>query len=457
LDEKYKLITALIIAIILFSFSIGAEAQEISFVINGQKASNDLKIVNGRTLVPAKIIASSFHELLIWDHKQEELKIDNENFKMVLPVNKKIAFVNSEVIPLNVKTQLLNNRVMIPLRFLQRVYGGKLSWDSYNKIIYYNSNQITNIGIEDSQISSRVVIDLQSLSKYDINLYQQPKRLVLDIKNVNLGKMKRLIRVNNGIIEQIRTSQLQVDPAITRIVIDVEEMNGYRVEEEGSKLILVIDKNDNVVTSSIFSDNQNLKYKPDSLTRRIVIDPGHGGKDPGAIGVSGIMEKNVNYQIAQHVNKLLRKENFETIMTRRNREFLSLSERAQIANELPADIFISIHANHNNQSWINGTATYAHWYASKDNWALAWYVQSEIIKRTKTKDNGLKSANFSVLRKADVPALLIETAFLSNAREERLLRDDAFQRKVAEGIVAGIKKYFSKSSYFKDSGVKFNP
>jgi len=131
-------------------------------------------------------------------------------------------------------------------------------------------------------------------------------------------------------------------------------------------------------------------------------------------------------------------------MTRENDRFIPLTGRAEIANTLNADIFVSIHANSHPRISVNGTETYAHWDASKENWALAWYVQSEMIKRIGLSDKGLKAANFSVLRNTEMPAILVESGFLSNPTEERLLKSDSFQQKVAEGIVAGISRYYQE-------------
>ena len=173
----------------------------------------------------------------------------------------------------------------------------------------------------------------------------------------------------------------------------------------------------------------------------IVIDPGHGGSDPGAIGVSGLEEKVVNLEIALQLERRLKEEGYRIMLTRYSDRFIPLLQRAKLANTKKADIFISLHANYNYRSYVQGTATYAHWYASEKNWALAWYVQNEMINHISLLDNGLKAANFLVLRETKMPALLVETAFLSNPKEERLLNSTDFQTKVVTGITAGIKKY----------------
>jgi len=448
LNNKYQYIIVLTMAMILISIPVAAE--NVDLVINGQQVNQDLMVIDGRTLVPAEILSTYFGETVIWDRYKDELRINRNKFKVRLPLNERVAFVNTEVIPLSIKTRLVNDKVMIPLRLLPKIYGGKLAWQASDKTIYYSSNQIEDMNINESKNKLQVIIKTDSLPDSELQLYHQPQRLVLDLKNINIGDAKDIIPLNKNIVKKIRVSQYQVNPASVRIVADINQMSSYYLKKEDSKLILEVKSKNKIVTSSITSD-YNLKV-PDSSSnnnlnqKRIVIDPGHGGQDPGAIGVSGVDESKVVYQIAKKVNQLLKQENFKTLMTRGQNEFISLSGRAEMANRWPADLFISIHANSNNLSTIGGTATYAHWSASKKNWALAWYVQSEIMKRIQIEDNGLKAANFAVLRETKMPALLIETAFLSNLHEEYLLNTHDFQQQVAEGIVAGIKEYFNNEN-----------
>ncbi|ADL12784.1 N-acetylmuramoyl-L-alanine amidase [Acetohalobium arabaticum] len=336
---KYKVLVILLAIIILFSFSV--EAKEAKLIIDGQRIKTNLIIINGRTLVPAEVISKHFGAKLNWDSRRQELRIDSKNLTAKLTVGSNQAVVNSITVPLQTKVRVSNGKVLVPLRFLPKIYGGNLAWKGSTKTIYYHSNRITNIS--------------------------------------------------------------------------------------------------GVMASSLTSNSENYHWKK---SKRIVIDPGHGGESPGAIGHSGVEEKRVNYQIASRVYQQLKEEGFQVILTREQGQDLPLLQRSAISNDWPADMFISIHADYNYRSWITGTTTYAHWNASKNNWALAWYVQDEIVKRTGTDSNGLKAANFAVLRGNNVPAILVETAFLSNPKEEYLLTTPAFQQKIVEGVVAGIKRYY---------------
>ncbi|AGB40467.1 N-acetylmuramoyl-L-alanine amidase [Halobacteroides halobius DSM 5150] len=445
MNIRFSMIIVLAMMIVFVSIPAEAQAEEIKLVIDSQNVESKLLIVDGRSLVSAQILKEKFGEKLVWKKGRKELQVNSGYWRASFQVGSRIAEVNSSILPLESRIRLINDDVMIPLRFLTKMYGGELEWDGSTKTIYYYSNRVSDISTKSSVNSSQVVINTDYQVKYELNLYHRPQRLVLDLYNVSLAEVKSKVEVNNNIIRQIRVSQFKLNPAVVRVVVDINQMSNYQIKRNSLGLVLKINQDTQVVTSSIISRKPKLKKPKLKLrTKKIVIDPGHGGFDPGAIGPSGVQEKTVNYQIAKSVNKLLKQAGFRTKMTRRSDKFYSLAKRANQANRWSADLFVSIHSNSNSKPWINGTATYAHWYASKSNWALAWYVQSELVERIKLESNGLKAANFAVLRETNMPAILVETAFLSNPREERLLNSDDFQQKAAAGIVAGIKKYFAK-------------
>ncbi|HOB44188.1 MAG TPA: N-acetylmuramoyl-L-alanine amidase, partial [Bacillota bacterium] len=171
----------------------------------------------------------------------------------------------------------------------------------------------------------------------------------------------------------------------------------------------------------------------------IMIDPGHGGNDSGAVGPSGAKEKDINLAVAERLHLLMSESGIEAYMTRIGDEEVSLAKRAEKANNISADYFISIHCNAANSPTAHGTETY-HYPGSVKGRALAQAVQQELVSATGLADRGVKEANFYVLRMTAMPAILVELAFLSNPEEERLLATSAFQEKCARAIWAGVKK-----------------
>jgi len=182
----------------------------------------------------------------------------------------------------------------------------------------------------------------------------------------------------------------------------------------------------------------------------VAVDPGHGGKDPGAVAKSnGLKEKDVNLAVALKVRDLLQGAGVEVVMTRDTDVFIELGQRATIANNANADIFVSIHHNANANSDLDGTAVFSY-PSSQEGARLAKYIQDELIKAfgragVNKKYDGTKTADFKVLRETLMPAVLTESAFLSNAEEAALLATDEFRTKEADGIFKGIAKYLGIS------------
>lgn len=169
----------------------------------------------------------------------------------------------------------------------------------------------------------------------------------------------------------------------------------------------------------------------------IVIDPGHGGNDDGAIA-NGVREATVNLAVALKIRDKLLGTGATVILTRSSDLSLALKARVDIAQAIDADIFVSIHAN----SITNpGTAGAISFYQSGRPNNLAATIQESLIKESGAIDKGVRTENFYVMRENYMTATLIEIGFLTNASESLRLTDDAYQNKIAEGISRGIIKY----------------
>lgn len=184
---------------------------------------------------------------------------------------------------------------------------------------------------------------------------------------------------------------------------------------------------------------------------RIVVDPGHGGDDPGAIGPSGLREKDVNLAVSLHLRDRLEELGADVLMTRETDRSVAppgsstreeLQARVDIANNWPAEVFISVHSN----SWIRpdkrGTEAYHAREASPESIRLARLIHQEMVRRLNLPDGGVRAANFYVIRHTHMPAQLTEIAYISNPVEEPLLADPQFQKEVAVAIASGVARYF---------------
>ena len=176
----------------------------------------------------------------------------------------------------------------------------------------------------------------------------------------------------------------------------------------------------------------------------VVLDAGHGGRDPGALGLTGLTEKECTLYIAKKCEEILKAHNINVKQTREDDSYLSLSDRAQIANKTNAKYFISIHVNSADISSANGTEVFALGKGGEGE-QLSSSVLNNIIKITNLANRGIKFANFAVLRETDMPAILVEVCFISNSSEEELLKSDSFKDKVALAIAKGYLQYVGKS------------
>ncbi len=192
----------------------------------------------------------------------------------------------------------------------------------------------------------------------------------------------------------------------------------------------------------------------------VVIDPGHGGKDDGARG-NGLREKDLNLDLALRVEKLLGSFNFPTVLTRRDDTFLSLSERAAIANKIDNAIFLSIHFNHSTDSSATGVETF---YATakvppESAWTwigffskpepppsdtgedLAGYIQASLVTRTDAANRGIKARELYVVRHTRCPAVLVEGGFINNPLDARLISNTEYRDRLAKAIAEGVMTY----------------
>ena len=185
-----------------------------------------------------------------------------------------------------------------------------------------------------------------------------------------------------------------------------------------------------------------------------MLDAGHGGNDAGAIGPTGVTEKSVTLRVALELEKLLKNEGATVIMTRTTDKVVSekgskasdieeLQARCDVANREKADIFISIHCDSFTNPNAKGTTGY--YYSKSETDAgkrLADAIRRGLCEQIKTPSRGTKPCNFYVVRHTDMPATLIELAFISNLEEEKLLNSDDGIKKAAQGIMDGIEDYF---------------
>ena len=172
----------------------------------------------------------------------------------------------------------------------------------------------------------------------------------------------------------------------------------------------------------------------------IVLDAGHGGEDPGAIRDDAI-EKEITLEVAKKTKTILEESDYKVGMTRDTDRYIELGDRAKFANERKAKVFVSIHCNSSEDYSGKGIETYYTEQKGLEDEILAGMIQESLIEETDANDRGIKGANYTVIVRSDMPAVLVEVGFLTDAEENDLLQNEEYQRKLAKGIAEGIKKY----------------
>lgn len=354
---------------------------------------------------------------------------------------------------------------------------------------------------------TRVVIDASHATSYRHHLLKKdpalkkPQRLYVDLNRSRLGKnIKRNIPINDDLLIDARAGQYSNNSV--RVVVDIKSFKRYKVFSLRDPFRIVID-----VWGSADSrlarqkkpgmpSKKNGKLPTSALAKqlalgvsRIIIDPGHGGRDYGAPGyLKGVHEKDVVLQIARRLANKIRKElKSEVFLTRNSDKFLTLEERTAIANTKSADLFISIHTNSHKDRRAFGIETYFLNLATDDeairvaamenatstknisdlqtilsdlmqnakineSSRLAGYVQGSMVRHLRNKrygrikDKGVKQAPFYVLLGAQMPAVLVETSFISNPRECKRLINPQYQERLCEAIIMGIRTYIKETS-----------
>lgn len=280
-----------------------------------------------------------------------------------------------------------------------------------------------------------------SIQENPNNKYQ----LIFNIEDAQISNISRQEKLDGNIAKKVFLQEKK-DTVQGKIYLQEEVNNNYKIYSLGKKGI-AIDIFNSVVNTPVASDValSNVKNKI------ITIDPGHGGSDSGAVGPNGYTEKEGTFAISQKVASILNQSGAKVVMTRdsdvdvygpnasaRN----ELQARVDVGNNANSDIFVSIHCNAFVNPAANGTQTF-YYGSSYQGQRLAQSIQEKMIEANGLRDRGISTCNFYVVKHSYMPAVLIETAFITNYDEEALLSDDEWQTTMAKAITEGINEYFS--------------
>ncbi|HUV22638.1 MAG TPA: N-acetylmuramoyl-L-alanine amidase [Gammaproteobacteria bacterium] len=348
----------------------------------------------------------------------------------------------------------------------------------------------TLTGIRISQSAddhTRVVFDLTGEFEHDLFTLENPYRVVIDLKGTRSSEAIDVSSTTTNLMSGLRSASKNNDRL--RVVLDLQgkvRPRSFALKPDGTAgHRLVVDLHaTNLSPTPIKTSEQERSKRKDHFV--IAIDPGHGGRDPGAIGHKGTREKDIALAVGKRMKTLVnRTPGYRAILTRDADRFVSLRNRVKKAREAEADIFVSVHADAFHKSTVKGASVYAlslsgasseaaRWAAKKENASdliggislddkddliasvlldlsqtatiqdsleLGTDVLSQISKVSRLNNKTVQQAGFAVLKAPDMPSILIETAFLSNPVEEQKLRNPKHQQKLAKAVFSGIKSH----------------
>ncbi|WP_019132538.1 N-acetylmuramoyl-L-alanine amidase [Peptoniphilus obesi] len=387
------------------------KVNDVNINIDGKILKTDFKAynVNGRTFIPIREVTENLGATVSWDNKLKSATVNYGDKNLVLQINSNVVYLNGkkQKIDKNSVPRFANysqprkeSKTMVPIRFISETLGYDVDWDQKTSTVFIKTIKGDKIDAEE-------------------------KELIKDSKPVKESYGNK----NNEFISKN----------------EKKEMN--KIEKKSDKEIY---KAAGLDVDDIKKERKITKTIKAKGKVSILIDPGHGGKDPGASAASGLQEKEITLELSRLLRDKFANDDLEIEMTRDKDEYVKLLDRAGQANEEDFEIFVSIHVNSSDNRDASGIEVL---YASEKNVEikeaeqklLAKEILDAIIKETGAKSRGVKNRpDLIVLNKTKCVSALVEVGFLSNPQEYDKLTEDQYLDSLATGIYKGVKSYIDK-------------
>jgi len=475
---------------------VNESAEDVAVTVKYQ-ATGETRRIDGRYLltdsaemyVPSSAAAGIFKAARFWQGnlRRLELKIASSTFAMT-GGSRLVTTEDGEVL-LPVPVLDFDGDLWLPMVMLEKVVGpgtmDRVSWDAEARRLELGSARYNVTGFDVKVLGSSTAIHVRCSEPLGFRA-TSPRPGTIDLKiynaEVNTSRVGRQGR--RGLLLSARSRQ-HSDHGIVSLQVDdlVGRFRTY-TEDDGREIVIILEEEQVSALPNPVPHgraNVNIDQGPVDVTheihvRTVVIDPGHGGHDVGAVGRRGILEKNVNLGVAKELRRYLERESdLKVVLTRDDDDFVELADRAELANRSDGDLFISLHCN----SWFNdGAHGFETFFLSpaKSDWAksveaaenqssddrddvdfivwelvqnsfissssqLAEVIQAEVCNDLDLMNRGVRQAGFRVLVGAYMPAVLVELGFLTHANEESNLGDRTYQRQLAKALGDAILTY----------------
>ncbi|WP_069997243.1 N-acetylmuramoyl-L-alanine amidase [Cellulosilyticum sp. I15G10I2] len=406
-----------------------------------------------RVLVPAREVFEPMGATVEWKADEEKVYVYDQTSLLVLEVNAPEAFVNGQIKLLDMPPKIINDKLMIPIRFISEQLGYGVIWQGETRNVLIDKPVTVPketlpipeeaIPVEQTPPTQNLENTLNNISyvhNENTLILEKPSRLSInDISVIDLFRERKIIVNLNGdysdffyeghlVSQEGRIKNVSVSyNGGTQLIIDTFTISAVNIYEVGNQIHIQFVK-------------PSEKY-----SQIVVIDAGHGGSDPGARSASGIMEKELNIRYAMDVYQLLlNNPHLKVYMTRETDVKPSLQERAIWSNEIGAHLFVSIHNNSINNPAVNGTETF--YFSNPDDPRSEYFakmIQANMVQGLGMTDRKAKAGNgLFVLKNTTMPAVLLEIGFMSNVQDLDKLTQPDFSPRLAQIIYDSIMAYF---------------
>ena len=489
------LITALFAILFPLSSTL-AQSSEIKILLDNKSLETLVPSVieNGRLFITARNVVEALGGRITWFPALKLMTININSRTARLVIDDPSLEIDEKVIPLEMPTRIIDNRVMIPLEVIKIIAEVDIKWDNQAKTLFINTIRPYLLEVRSYSYpdKTRVVIDLSEKTEFRADKLINPDRIFIDImgSDAKLEDTSEQIKIDDGVIKTVRTAQFNEE--ITRVVFDLYQETRYELFSliEPDRVVIDIFKSgeEAAISETLPAKPEEKPIPKPEITgeRVVIIDPGHGGKDPGAIGPTGLKESEVTLGIALYLEKLLKGAAVPTYLTRSKDEFVYLEDRTNFANQKNGFVFVSLHANSvlNHRPSAKGIETFllsskyigasARDVADRENRAsrahpeldtdlakiiadleesaninysfdFADIIQIKLVEHLKLENRGIKQAPFVVLKGANMAAVIVEVAFISNPKEEELLKNNKFRENTAQALFEAIKFYIENT------------
>lgn len=489
MKSRFRLSSISILLLVLFLVLFVRSFSSVLVTGDGENHYVPTTEFEGLQYVSVKDIASALNAQLYWHRMLRKVTLEFDDHQIVFSWFSPYMLFDSEVYNLGYDTKPKDGTLWVPLNGFQRIWNLIHSPQTYWEPPDVSPVEIEILDLKVEKKVNGILVEISTKEPVSYEVFQDQNRDLninfykgrLDVPYFNNKKFPKLTK-------WVKAFQFENSAQLSLRFLEPFVSFTHSVKNKPDRIQISLVQTSFLSDSSRLFPSQDLVGKqglPDDLIDIIVIDPGHGGPDSGAVGSNGLLEKEVTLSIARMLkNMLIKERGLKVVLTRESDVLVPLEDRTQIANRSGADLFISIHTNASRERSARGCQTFflssaktdeARAVAALENSSIRFerpgeaegeignldyilmdLVQSEYLResqdlagivqeRLKQKlsipSRGVNQAGFVVLNSAYMTAILVETAFISNKKEESLLKKESFQRKIAQALYESVKEF----------------